>query len=51
LTSEVLRLREKAELKLKDNFNSMSFNQALLDAGTVHFSIIEKKIDEYIKNK
>lgn len=50
-TYEVLNLREKAELKLKDKFDPISFNQALLDAGTVHFSILEKKIDEYIKNK
>ena len=50
-TYEVLRLREKAELKLKDDFEPITFNEALLDAGTVHFSMIEKKIDEYIKNK
>jgi len=50
-TYEVLNLREKAELKLKDKFDPISFNQALLDAGTVHFNIIEKKIDDYIKNK
>lgn len=48
-TYEVLNLREKAELKLKGKFDPISFNQALLDAGTVHFSIIEKKIDDYIK--
>ena len=50
-TYEVLNLREKAELKLKDQFDPITFNQALLDAGTVHFNIIEKKIDDYIKNK
>lgn len=50
-TYEVLHLREKAELKLKDNFDCISFNRALLDAGTVHFNIVEKKINEYIKNK
>ena len=49
-TYEVLSLREEAEDALGDNFDALSFNQALLDAGTVHFEIIEQEIDEYIEN-
>ena len=48
-TYEVLMLREKAEDQLGDKFDVLSFNQALLDAGTVHFEIIEEAIDEYIQ--
>ena len=49
-TYEVYALREKAEDALGDNFDVLSFNKALLDAGTVHFEIIEQEIDEYIEN-
>ena len=49
-TYEVLSLREEAEDALGDNFDALSFNQELLDAGTVHFEIIEQEIDEYIEN-
>lgn len=48
-TYEILALRKKAEDKLGEKFDALSFNQALLDAGTVHFEIIEEVIDEYIQ--
>lgn len=49
-TYEVLSLREKAEKELGNKFDVLSFNQALLDAGTVHFDIVEEAIDDYISN-
>lgn len=50
-TYEVLRLREMAEDKLGEKFDALSFHQAYLDVGTLHFDIIEKHIEKYIENK
>lgn len=48
---EVFRLREMAEKELGNKFKAIEFNQAYLDAGTVHFSSIEKAIQQYIDEK
>ena len=44
-------LRDKAKDALKDDFDEVEFNDALLSSGSVNFEIIEKNIDSYIQEK
>lgn len=44
----VADLRDRAKKELGDKFTKLGFNTALLKAGPVPFSIIEKDIDQYI---
>ena len=46
---EFSNLKEKAQAALKDNFNDQEFHQALLESGSVPFSIVEQHVDQYIE--
>ena len=47
---EIEELREYAEEQLGDKFNLKDFHQALLEVGSVHFSIVKEEIDKYIES-
>ena len=50
-TYEVYRLKELVQDELGNDFDLVEFHKTLLDTNLVHFEIIEKKINEYIKSK
>nr|WP_304770321.1 DUF885 family protein [Ileibacterium valens] len=45
----ITQKRAEAQEELKDKFNEVEFNQALLKDGNLRFSIVEENIDEYIE--
>lgn len=47
----IVRLREKAEAELGDDFNLREFHDLLLSQGAVPMFILERMVDEYIKEK
>jgi uncharacterized protein (DUF885 family) len=47
---EIIELKEKAENVLGDKFSSKDFHKFLLDIGPAQFDIIDKKLDEWLKN-
>lgn len=47
---EIMELKDKAMLELKDRFVAKDFHKFLLDIGPAQFDIIDKKLDEWIKN-
>lgn len=46
--STLLDMRQKAEDELGDKFDSVGFNNALLQAGNVRFDIVQENIDAWI---
>lgn len=46
----IQQLREKAMDALGDRFDEVDFNQALLQAGSVNFDIVEQNIEAYIQS-
>ena len=47
--AQFLRLREKAEYEMGDNFNVKDFNNVLLTYGDRPFEIVEKNVNDYIE--
>ena len=47
----IVRLREKTEAELGDDFNLREFHDLLLSQGAVPMFILERMVDEYIKDK
>ena len=47
---QIAQLKEDAQKELKDKFNDKKFHEALLKSGSAPFSVVEKNIEEYIKN-
>lgn len=47
---EFVELRDKAKDKLGKKFDLKAFNKVVLDVGPAPFSILEDKVDNYIKN-
>ncbi len=45
---QIANLKEKAENELKDNFDIVKFNNALLKYGSLNFDIITNNVNEYI---
>ncbi len=48
---QIDELRSLAEKELGDKFDEKEFHNALLEAGSVNFSIVERNVNEYITNK
>jgi uncharacterized protein (DUF885 family) len=48
---KIRELRKKAENELKDKFNIRDFHEVILGEGTVTLSIMENRVDNYIKQK
>lgn len=48
---EIINLREKAEKKLKEDFNLKEFHQFLLETGPAPFDLIEDKMKDWIKEQ
>ena len=48
---QIKELKEEAQEKLKDKFDPIEFHDALLQSGSVPFSIIKKNIEYYISKK
>lgn len=46
---KIRELRNKAELKLKDKFDIRDFHEVILEQGTVTLSILEERVNNYIK--
>ena len=45
---EILRLREKAEQQLGDQFDIQDFHRVVLENGAVPLEILEQLMDQYI---
>ena len=45
---EILELREYTEEQLGDNFSLIDFHKAVLDPGSVPFSIVREQVEKYI---
>lgn len=45
---EIIRLKEKAQDALGDDFDNKKFNEALVKSGAVPFSVVERNVDSYI---
>ncbi|EOS60001.1 hypothetical protein C815_01854 [Firmicutes bacterium M10-2] len=48
--NKISNLREEAKEALKDSFDDVEFNNALLQSGSVNFDLIQQNIDKYIKD-
>lgn len=48
---KMIKLREKAERKLGDNFDAKEYHQLILDTGIVSFEIMQDELDSYIASK
>lgn len=48
--NKISNLREEAKEALKDSFEDVEFNNALLQSGSVNFDLIQQNIDKYIKD-
>lgn len=48
--NKISDLREQAKKALKDSFDDVEFNNALLESGSVNFDLIEQNINTYIKD-
>ena len=46
--SQIAKLKEEAQDKLKDKFSDLGFHQALLKSGSAPFKVVERNILEYI---
>ena len=48
---KINQLRQDAKEQLKDRFDEVDFNNALLSAGSVNFDLIKQNIDQYIQEQ
>lgn len=48
---QIANLKMNAQDKLKDKFNDKDFHEVILKSGAAPFSVVEKNVKEYIKNK
>lgn len=48
---EILRMKEKAELTLKDKFNLKDFNTFILDIGPAPFTVIQPYFEKWLKSR
>ncbi len=47
---KIRELRKRAETKLGSNFNIRDFHEVILEQGTVTLAILEKRVNDYIKD-
>ena len=47
---KIRKLRAKAENELGDKFNIRDFHDVVLGSGAVPLNILEKQVDDYIRN-
>ena len=45
---QIVNLKEKAKNELKDDFDIVKFNNALLKYGSLNFDIITNNVNQYI---
>lgn len=48
--AELNELENEAKEALGDKFTPMGFHQAILEAGSVHFDIVKRHVNQYIEN-
>jgi uncharacterized protein (DUF885 family) len=48
---EIFRLRDKARSALGARFNLKEFHNAVLSAGTVPLTVLEREVDAYIRSR
>lgn len=48
---KINQLRQDAKEQLKDRFDEVDFNNALLSAGSVNFDLVKQNIDQYIQEQ
>lgn len=48
--AELNELENEAKKALGDKFTPMGFHQAILEAGSVHFDIVKRHVNQYIEN-
>lgn len=48
---EILRMKEQAELTLKNNFNLKDFNTFILDIGPAPFTVIQPYFEQWLKSR
>lgn len=48
--AELNELENEAKKALGDKFTPMGFHQAILEAGSVHFDIVRRHVNQYIEN-
>lgn len=47
---EIMALKDNAKSELKDQFNELEFNKALLSSGNAPFNVVKDNIDDYVKS-